>query len=81
MVNLKDELQGRLYRNKDAVLKQFGFDLSNPKNKAFFDKARKASVVTDGRGAKSGDSDFIMGLGGSGRVEERVKDIDAGTQR
>ena len=78
MATLEGELQGRLEGNEDAVLKKFGFDLSDPKNKAFFDKARKDSVVTDGEGnrARKGDSDFIMGLGGSGKDEERAKDID-----
>ena len=78
MSTLNGELQGRLQGNEDAVLKQFGFDLSDPKNKAFFDKARKDSVVTDGEGgfAKKGDSDFIMGLGGSGKDEKRAGEID-----
>ena len=83
MITLDGELRGRFAGNEDAVLKWFGFDLSDPKNKASFDGARKASVVTNGKGglAKKGDLLFIMSLGGSGRFEEKVKRTDAKTQR
>ena len=82
MTNLKGELNGRLEGNEDKVLDHFGFSLDDKKNKAFFDKARTDSVVKKGTGGnysdKQGnvDTGFIMGLGGSGRDEERAGDID-----
>ena len=77
IVNLKDELKGRLEGNEDKVLGHFGFALDESKegksNQAFFDKAREGAVVT---GKDTADKDLIMSLDGSGRDEERAKEID-----
>jgi TP901 family phage tail tape measure protein len=75
MANLNEALNGRLSGNEDKVLSQFGFDLNDPKNKAFFDKVGRDSVVDANSGTQE-DRDFIYGLTGSGEGDKKAAAID-----